>query len=261
MEEMNMNQRQRDPFAVRRGSDVRQLTKAIDDLQSAVEGATMIWGTGKCMLDKKEVMDKVLQIVSLLPDAIKAADGIIKEEQSILDTARREAGDATNKARDEAQKTIDQAARDADKTRAESKKAAEEAARANANAMNTANTLKAQAESEAAAIRQNAQNAANALYNKAQQDANAMTMRAGQEAQLIVAEAEAKARAAVANENVYKMAVHAANELREETEKEMAVMRQSYINGLYNVMGEMDDYLVSLVNNIRAERQNLVNKS
>lgn len=258
--EGNMNNIQRDPFSVRRDGDMRQLMTTLKELQEIIGNAQMIWGTGRCMIDKKIVADQVDLIARLLPESVKQAAGIVRDEQTIRENARREAGEQTAKAREEAQKAIDDAAREAAKTREDNKKAAEDAARANANAMNAANALKAQAESEANAIRQKAQNAANALYAQAQQEANALIVRAQQEAQMIRADAEASARAAVSEENVYRMAVMQANEMREDAEKEMAAMRQHYVGALCNMMGEVDDYLVSLVSSIRAERQELINK-
>lgn len=257
--EGNMNTVQRDPF-VRRDADMRQLMLTLEELQEVVANAQMIWGTGRCMVDKKTVSDQVDLIARLLPESVKQASAIIKDEQNIRENARREANEQTAKAREDAQKAIDDAAREAQKTRDDNKKAAEDAARANANAMNAANALKAQAESEANAIRQKAQNAASALYAQAQQEANALLARAQQEAQMIRSDAENAARAAVAEENVYRMAVMQANELREETEKNMAAMRQNYVGALCNMMGEVDDYLISLVSSIRAERQELINR-
>ena len=258
--EGNMNNVQRDPFAVRRDADMRQLMTTLKELQEIVGNAQMIWGTGRCMIDKKMLSDHIDLVARLLPDSVKQAAAIVREEQNIRESARLEATTQTNKAREDAQKTIDEAAREAEQTRADSKKAAEEAARANANALNAANAMKAQAENDAAAIRQKAQNAANALYAQAQQEANAIVARAQQEAQMIKADAENSARAAVSDENVYRMAVMQANELREETEKEMAAMRQHYVGALCNMMGEVDEYLVSLVSSIRAERQELINQ-
>ena len=258
--EGNMNNTPRDPFVLRKDADMRQLMTTLKELQEIVANAQMIWGTGRCMVDKKVLSDHIDLIARLLPDSVKQAAAIVKDEQNIRETAKREAAEQTAKAREEAQKTIDEAAREADQTRADSKKAAEEAARANANAMNTANSLKAQAESDAAVIRQKGQNAANALYAQAQQETNALLARAQQEAQMIKAEAENAARAAVSDENVYRMAVMQANELREDAEKEIAAMRQHYVGALSNMLGEVDEYLVSLVSSIRAERQDLINK-
>ena len=257
--EGNMNTVQREP-CVRRDADMRQLMLTLKELQEVVANAQMIWGTGRCMVDKKTVSDQVDLIARLLPESVKQASAIIKDEQNIRENARREANEQTAKAREDAQKAIDDAAREAQKTRDDNKKAAEDAARANANAMNAANALKAQAESEANAIRQKARNAASALYAQAQQEANALLARAQQEAQMIRSDAENAARAAVAEENVYRMAVMQANELREETEKNMAAMRQNYVGALCNMMGEVDDYLISLVSSIRAERQELINR-
>lgn len=258
--EDNMNNVQRDPFAVPRGADMRQLMMALRELKEIIGNAQMIWGTGRCMVEKKTVTEQIDMIARLLPDSVKQAAAIVDEEQNIRESARRESTEQTTKAREEAQKTIDEASREAERIRTESKKGAEEAARANANAMNSANALKAQAESDAAAIRQKAQNAANALYMQAQQEANAVVGRAHQEAAMIKADAENAARAAASEENVYLMAVMKAKELREETERDMAAMRQHYVGALCNMMGEVDEYLLGLVSTIRAERQELINK-
>ncbi len=259
MDEM-MNNVQRDPFAVRRDGDMRQLMTALRELQEIVTNAQMIWGTGRCMLEKKAVSDRVDLIVRLLPESVKQASNVVRDEQNIRETAKREAAELTAKARDEGQKIVDEANRSAESIKAESQKQAEAAAKANANAMNAANTLKAQAEAEAAAVRQKGQNAANSIYAQAQQEANMLVSRAQQEAQMIVSEAEASARNAVSDENVYRMAVMQANELREQTDKEMAAMRQHYVGALCNMMGEVDDYLLGLVSSIRQERQELINK-
>lgn len=259
--EGNMNNSQRDPFVTtRRDADMRQLMTAIKELQEITANAQMLWGTGRCMIDKKAFSDQIDLVARLLPESIKQAAVIVKDEQTIRETANREAAEQMSKAREEAQRIIDDAVSEAEKIRVEGKKAGDEAARANANAMNTANALKAQAENDAAAIRQKGQNAANSIYAQAQQEANAIVARAQQEAQMIRSEAESSARAAVSDENVYRMAVMQANELREDTEKEMAAMRQHYVGALCNMMGEVDEYLVSLVSSIRAERQELINK-
>lgn len=256
--EGNMNGAARDPF-VRRDSDIRQLMTALRELQEMLSAAQMIWGTGRCMIDKKAFADHVDLIARLLPESVKQASDIVRNAESIRESAKREATEQTARARDEAQKTVDAAAKDAERVRSEGQKAAEEAARANASALNTANTLKAEAEKDAAAIRQKAQNAANELYGQAQREANNLIARAQQEAQMMRADAENAAREAVANENVYRMATMKANELREETEKSMVVMRQKYMSELYQMMGEMDQYLCKLVSSVREERQNLIN--
>ncbi|MDD6050484.1 MAG: hypothetical protein PUC00_04345 [Clostridiales bacterium] len=258
--EGKMNNAQRDPLSLRRDGDMRELMNALKELQEIVAGAQMFWGTGRCMLDKKTVSDQIDLIARLLPDSVKQAAAVVKEEQSIRENANREASELTAKAREDAQRIVDEATHEAEKTRAESKRKAEEVAKVNANAANSASAMKAQAESDAAAIRQKGQNAANAIYAQAQQEANNLVARARQEAQIIVSDAENSARAAVSDENVYRMAVMQANELREQTEKDMAAMRQHYISALYNMMVEVDEYLVNLVSTVRTERQNLINK-
>jgi len=95
----SMNNAQRDPFSVRRDADMRQLTDALQDLQEMVNNAQMIWGTGRCMVDKKAITDNLELITRLLPDAVKQASAIVKQEQKIRDNATREASEQTAKAR------------------------------------------------------------------------------------------------------------------------------------------------------------------
>lgn len=258
--EGKMNNTQRNPLTGRRDSDLRELMIALDGLREMVRNAQPFWASGgRCLIEKKPFEDQMELIDQLLPDCVKRADAVIRDEQNIRENARREATEQTTKAREEAQKIIDDATRKANTTRAETEKKAEESAKAAANAANTASAMKAQAESEAAAIRQKGQNAANAIYTQAQQEANAIVNRAHQEAALIIADAENRARSAVSTDNVHRMAVMEAAEMREQTEKEMAAMRQSYIGGLCGVMGEVDEYLTALIASIRAERQKLYN--
>lgn len=257
--EEKMNTVQRDPLVLRRDSGVRQLENALTELQEIINNAQTVWTTGKCMVDRKAASELLTQIHRLLPDAVKQASQITKDEQSIRDKATREASEQTKKARDDAQKLLDDAEKEAQDKVAAAQKKAEEISRNNMNAANAASTMKAQAEQEAAGIRQNAQNAANALYMNAKQEIEMQRRRAEQEAQMIIADAQARANELKSKETVYQMAVMAANDLREQTEKDMAAMRQYYITECCNMMAEVDDYLMRLVANVRAERQRLFN--
>ena len=254
-----MNTVQRDPLAMRRDGAVRQLENALTELAEIISTSQMIWATGKCMVDKKAATELVGQIHNLLPDAVKQATEITRNEQAIREKANREANEQTTKSREDAQKMIDDAVKEAQEKVAAAQKKADEISRNNANAANAASTMKAQAEKDAASIRQSAENSAQAIFNKAQQDANAIILRAQQEAQMIIADAESRARNAISDEIVYRMAVMAAEELREQAHKDIAEMRQYYVTGCCNMMSAVDDYLMTLVADIRNERQNLMN--
>lgn len=255
-----MNTVQRDPLALRRDDSVRQLMNALAELQEGINTAQMFWGTGKCMVDKKAAGDLIDDIIRLLPDAVKQASRITKEEQSIRENATREASEQASKSREDAQKIIDNAAREAQEKIAAAKQEAERISKANAEAANTASTKKAQAEKEADAIIQNARNSANAIWAQAQQEAHDYVERAKQQANMIIADANEQARSMISTDNTHRMAVMAANELREQTESEMAVMRHYYIEQSCNLMTNVENYLTELVTSIRNERQNLRNQ-
>ncbi len=257
----NINTTQRDPLESRRDADLRQLMKAVTDLKELIDNTAVIWGTGgKCMLDKHFVSEQLELVVRLLPDTVKQAASIVHDSQNIRENARREAAEVNSKARTEAQSIVDAANKEAEAIRADVRKMQDDSTKATVNANNAASTLKAQAEKDAAAIRQSATDAGNALYTKAQQDASAIINGARQQAGIIIADANSQAENAVSEQNVYRMAVMKAKELRESTEDEMSIMRQRYAGGLCSTMEEVEAYLMSLVSSIRAERQNLINK-
>ena len=258
--EGKMNTIQRNPLTTHRDGDLREAMKALQELREMISSAQTAWASGgRSLIDKASVERQIDLLERLLPDSVKHAEAVLRDEQNIRENARRDASEQTNKAREEAQKLIDDATRKAQSVSAESTRKAEESAKASANAANVASAMKAQAESDAAAIRQKGQNAANTIYAQAQQEANALIARAQQEAQMIIADAENRARHAVSTDNVHRMAVMEAAEIREQTEKDMIALRQHYVSGMCNMMGEVDDYLNSLVSAIRAERQKLYN--
>ena len=78
-----------------------------------------------------------------------------------------------------------------------------------------------------------------------------------QDAQMIITNAENAARAAVSQDNVHRMAVVAAEELRDQTSKDMELLRQQCIDYLDAMMADTDRYLVSLSTDIRKQRQML----
>lgn len=256
-----MNRTARDPFTSRReAAEMAQTMRALDELEMAFKEARPLPGTNRVLLLREPLLTLIEEIRAALPASLRTAAEIVRDEKSIRDKAKHDADEQTGKARAEAEKAVSESAKEAEKNRQDSKAAAEEAARTRANAANAAASIKAQAESDAKVIVAQAQQQANALYAQAQQQYEAVMARAKQEAGMIVADAEARARSAALDEHVYHLAVMEANELREAAEKEAAGMRQRYLNDLSGAMGEVDDYLVDLVNSIRQVRAKLINR-
>jgi cell division septum initiation protein DivIVA len=107
--------------------DVIQL---LEYLQEIIESAPKVPITGKIMLDKKEVIDIIDQIVNYLPDEFKKAQWVLGEKERILTEANKqydsvkketmemlkkqvENHDITNEAKIKAQEIIASAQRDA----------------------------------------------------------------------------------------------------------------------------------------------------
>ncbi|WP_055667856.1 hypothetical protein [Desnuesiella massiliensis] len=67
--------------------DVMQL---LEYLQEIVETASKVPITGKIVLDKKEILEVIDQIVNYLPDEFKKAQWVLTEKERILSEARKE---------------------------------------------------------------------------------------------------------------------------------------------------------------------------
>lgn len=62
----------------------------LEYLQEIVETASKVPITGKIVLDKKEVLEVIDQIVNYLPDELKKAQWVLAEKKRILEEARQE---------------------------------------------------------------------------------------------------------------------------------------------------------------------------
>lgn len=67
--------------------DVMEL---LEYLQEIVETASKVPITGKIVLDKKEMLDVIDQIINYLPDEFKKAQWVLNEKERILAEAREE---------------------------------------------------------------------------------------------------------------------------------------------------------------------------
>lgn len=235
---------------------IDQVMTALREVEETVGGAQRLLGD-RCMVNKAFLLQRTEIIARCLPEAVTAAADVIKEEQAILEAARRSAAEQLQKAREEAQKIIDEAKKQANEMNNSARKAGEEAARAAAETKSQAASMRLQAEKEIASMRQQATQEAQAYVGKAQQDASNIIAKAQQDAQAIVAQGENAARAAVAQDNVHRMAVVEAEEIRDATNKSMLLLRQQCVDYLDNILEDADRYLVSLTTDIRKQRQAL----
>lgn len=238
-----------------RGS-IDQVMMALQELDDTISGAQRLLGD-RCMVNKQYILQRMEVIGRCLPDAVKQASLIVQQEKEVRENAARDAAEQVKNARDEAQRIIDDAKKKADEMLADVRKDKIESQKAADGAKQQANALRAQAESEARSVRQKAQQDAQAIVSKAQQDAQTVLAKAQQDAQRMMAQADAAARAAVSQDNVHRMAVVEAEELRDTTNQNMLMLRQQCVDYLDSILEDADRYLVSLTTDIRKQRQAL----
>ena len=235
---------------------IAQVMTALKELQETIDNAQLRLGN-QCVLSRQFLMGRMEIIANALPDVVKKASMIVDAEKDIREAAKRDAAEQGKKAREDAQKIIDDAKRQADEQLAAARKDREEAARAAAEAKRQADSARAQAENDARAIRQQAQQEAQACVARAQQDANGVLAKAQYDAKMMVAQAENAARAAVSQDNVHRMAVVEAEELRDATNQNMQILRQQGVDYVDNILRDADNYLGALMQDIRKQRQAL----
>ena len=67
-----------------------QVIGILDYLRDIVEGASKVPITGKVVVDRKEVLELLDQVINCLPDEIKKAQWVLGEKERILAEARKE---------------------------------------------------------------------------------------------------------------------------------------------------------------------------
>lgn len=67
------------------------IIKLLEYLQEIMETSSKIPVTGRIMVNKKEVLDIIEQVINYLPDEFKRAQWICEEKERILGDAKREA--------------------------------------------------------------------------------------------------------------------------------------------------------------------------
>ncbi|SHJ55120.1 hypothetical protein SAMN02745163_02122 [Clostridium cavendishii DSM 21758] len=66
------------------------IIELLEYLQDIVDGASKVPITGKVVVDKKEVLEIIEQVINCLPDEFKKAKWMIGEKERILGEARKE---------------------------------------------------------------------------------------------------------------------------------------------------------------------------
>ena len=66
------------------------IIELLEYLQDVVENASKVPMSGKVMLDKREILEVVDQIINYLPDQLKRAEWIMNEKERILNEAKKE---------------------------------------------------------------------------------------------------------------------------------------------------------------------------
>ena len=67
-----------------------QVIEILDYLRDIVEGTSKVPITGKVVVDRKEVLELLDQVINCLPDEIKKAQCVLGEKERILAEARKE---------------------------------------------------------------------------------------------------------------------------------------------------------------------------
>lgn len=67
-----------------------QVIEILDYLRDIVEGASKVPITGKVVVDRKEVLELLDQVINCLPDEIEKAQWVLGEKERILAEARKE---------------------------------------------------------------------------------------------------------------------------------------------------------------------------
>ncbi|WP_160690286.1 ATPase [Clostridium sp. C2-6-12] len=66
------------------------IIELLEYLQDLVENSSKVPMSGKVMIDKKEIIEVVDQIINYLPDQFKKAEWVMNERERILDEAKKE---------------------------------------------------------------------------------------------------------------------------------------------------------------------------
>lgn len=213
-------------MAINGRDSVDQCMTILRELEDGVKGARKGFINGdSCVISRRYLEEKIEQMHANLPDALRQAETMLREESQIRAQTDQECKDRLTHAQSQAQQLVADAQRQLTQAQAEVQQAQAQAER-------TVQDAARRAQEEAARILQQARSDADAMH----------------------AQAEAECRELVSEENVYRMATVEADELRENVHKELTEIRQNTFDYLDHMMAEADRMLSELVNDVRMER-------
>ena len=218
-------------MAVREMGSVEACMTIIQELLDSVEGARRAFiNSDACVINRSYLKDRLERLTNSLPAAVMEAEGIIREVNQVRASTDRECNDMLTQAQAQAQQMVAEA-----------------------------QTTLQRAQSEAQQTTQQAERTAQDSIRRGNEEAQRITRQAEQNAAAMRAQAEEECREKVSQENVYRMAMVEADEMRDTTRKELAQIRQNTFDYLDNVIGQVDRYLGEMMNDVRMERAELNN--
>jgi cell division septum initiation protein DivIVA len=115
-----------------KGGNKVEILKILDTLEDIVSNSTSVPLSGKCLIDRDEVLDYILELKERVPDDIKQAKWVKEERERILNEAKAQAQKMLSEAEGKVQALINEheitkkAYEQANQTIAESQKNARE---------------------------------------------------------------------------------------------------------------------------------------
>ncbi len=218
------------------GTNVQQSLAILQELTNTVTTAGKSWLRGEmCQINRRETQAKLAELTQSLPEALTAAGAIVEQEEGILAAANAKASETIAAAKAEAERLAAEAKR--------SYEAAQEQIR--------------QAQEQADQIRRDGERLGEQLKEQAQQQFQAIIEDGQRQAQKKVDDAEAEAQRMISEESVLQRAQLAAQELTDATGQQMAQLRQKTFAYLDDMLSKGENYVGSLVQEMRQERENL----
>ena len=223
-------------MAIEGGNEVRSFVDQLQRLQEMLEGAkSSFFSKDKCTVSRSELGQLASALAASIPDLLPKASAIVAEEGGIISAAQAQAKQVVDAANQEAARIAEQSKADYDAMVARINQAKEQAAQMERDCEARRLELASQAQEQAAGIIEDGK----------------------RQAQQIQADAQAEADRLVSEDNIFRRAQMAAQELTEATNNEMGQLRQRTFTLLDGLMGKGESYITSLVQELHQERENL----
>jgi cell division septum initiation protein DivIVA len=85
-----------------------EILKILDTLEDIVSNSTSVPLSGKCLIDRDEVLDYILELKERVPDDIKQAKWVKEERERILNEAKAQAQKMLSEAEGKVQALINE---------------------------------------------------------------------------------------------------------------------------------------------------------